>query len=442
VDILRALGPTLQLALGPELDRLGRDTGAIRRRRRFSGATLLKTLVVTLLKAPAATHEDYAVTAATLGVPVTPRAVEKRFTPALVAFLRAALERLLPRALAAAPVAVPLLRRFTAVYVGDATTVPLPEACAAEFPGCGGKSGGRAAVKIQVLWELITGRLERLLLEPGRAGDATSAAVPAAPPPGSLSLYDLGYLELARLGRWAAAGAYWITRWPQGTAAFDADGRRLELPVGLARHPGGGPFDRPVTVGVDRRLAGRLVALPAPAEVAARRRQRAYARARKHGRAPTAEHLTWCDWTAFLTNCPAELLSIKEVVVLYRTRWQVELLFRLWKSDNRLASGPPSAAPARRTAELWAKLIGVVVQHWLLLATAWPEVRRSLRKAARLIRDRAGALWEALEDPAGLAAELAKLGAVIALVARVTPRRKHPSWFQLLLDPELLEWEC
>lgn len=443
MDILRTLGPTLQRALGPDLDRLGRDTGVIRRRRRFSGATLLKTLVLTLLKTPKAGPEDYAVTAATLGVAVTPRAVEKRFTPALVDFLRAAPGALLPRALAAAPVAVPLLRKFTAVYLGDATTVALPEAYAEQFPGCGGKSGrGRAAVKIQVLWERITGRIERLHPEPGRAGDSRSAAVPELPPPGSLSLYDLGYFDLARLKRWAAAGAHWITRWQQGTAAFDVDGRPLELPGALARHAGGRPVDRPVVVGLEQRLACRLVAWRVPQEAAARRRQKAYAKARKHGREPSAVHLAWCDWTALLTDCPAERLSVEEVAVLSRSRWQIELLFKLWKSDNRLASGPATASPSRRLAELWAKLIAVVVQHGLLLATAWPEGRRSLRKAARLIRDRAGVLIEALEDPGRLGAELARLGELVTLVARVTPRRTHPSWFQLVLDPRLLDWKC
>ena len=33
-----------------------------------------------------------------------------------------------------------------------------------------------------------------------------------------------------------------------------------------------------------------------------------------------------------------ELLTWKEVVVLYRARWQKELLFKLWKSHNHLAA--------------------------------------------------------------------------------------------------------
>jgi hypothetical protein len=42
-------------------------------------------------------------------------------------------------------------------------------------------------------------------------------------------------------------------------------------------------------------------------------------------------------------------------------------------------------SPGQRLAELWAKLIGVLVQHWLLLTTPWPDARRSLWKAAGVI---------------------------------------------------------
>ena len=127
MDTVGMTAETLQQALGPTLDRLGRTTGAIRRRRKYSGTTLLRRLVLTVLRVPRARTDDYVTTATLLGVTVTPRAVEKRFTPRLVAFLRQALDGLLPQAIAAALAAVPLLSRFTAVFVGDSTTIALPD---------------------------------------------------------------------------------------------------------------------------------------------------------------------------------------------------------------------------------------------------------------------------------------------------------------------------
>src|SRR4051812_1454164 len=75
-------------ALGEAVDRRGRRAGAIQRLCKCSGSTLLQALVLTGLKTPAAKRGQSASTAAQLGVTVTPHAIEKRFSPGPVAFLR------------------------------------------------------------------------------------------------------------------------------------------------------------------------------------------------------------------------------------------------------------------------------------------------------------------------------------------------------------------
>jgi Transposase DDE domain len=443
MSIIGQVASSLQTALGATLDTIGRRTGVIRRQRKFTGASLLKMVVLTVLKAPKPRTDDFVVTAAQLGVPVTPQAIEKRFTEPLVDFLRAGLEHVLEQAIAAEPAAIPLLERFTAVEVGDSTTITLPDDYAAEFPGCGGTSdSGQAAVKIQVRWELRTGKLMKLVVEPGRVSDGQNAAAEGPVEPGSLSLRDLGYFSLQRFRELAAAGASWIARWQQGTTVCDRDGRSLALLEYLRSHPGRGPIDLPILLGSAERLSCRLIALRVPPEVAARRRQKAYEKAQKHGRVPSPEHLAWCDWTLLVTNCPAEQLTWKEVVVLYRARWQVELLFKLWKSHNHLAASRPEWTAVERMAVFWAKLIGVVVQHGLLLASTWSDPRRSLWKAARVIRDWIVSLTGALDDRDRLVRVLEEMTVAIRAVARQKLRRKDPSSFQLLLDPGLLDWNC
>ena len=157
---------------------------------------------------------------------------------------------------------------------------------------------------------------------------------------------------------------------------------------------------------------------------------------------PRADYLAWCDWTLLVTNCPEELLTWKEVVVLSRARWQIELLFKLWKSHNHLAASRAEWTAVERMAVFWAKLIGVVVQHWLLLTSTWSDPRRSLWKAARVIRDWIVSLTGALDDLDRLVRVLEEMTRAIRAVARQKLRRRDPSCFQLLLDPELLGWNC
>jgi hypothetical protein len=250
MSIIGQVAGSLQSALGAALDAIGRRTGVIRRQRKFSGASLFKTMVLTVLKSPNATTDDFVATAAQLGVPVTAQAIEKRFTEALIGFLRAGLGHVLEHVIAADPVAIPLLERFPAVEIGDSTTVTVPDDYAAEFPGCGGKAdSGQAAVKIQACWELRTGKLTTLLVEPGRGSDAQSAAVASPAVPGSLVIRDLGYFSLRRFQERGAAGAYWLSRWQQGTTVLDRDGRPLELLEYVRQHAGAGLLEVPILLG-------------------------------------------------------------------------------------------------------------------------------------------------------------------------------------------------
>jgi hypothetical protein len=441
VDIIGTVATTLQSVLGPALDQVGRETGVIQRQRKFSGESLLRMIVLTMMKSPNATTDDFVATAAQLGVFVTPEAVEKRFIGPLVNFLRTSLKHVLKHTVTADPVAAPLLEKFTAVEIGDSTTITVPDEYANEFRGCGGKTGsGKAAVKIQAVWELRAGELTTLDIQPGRHSDAKSVDPNAPVVPGSLTIRDLGYFHLERFRNLGAGGAYWISRWQQGTALFDAEGKSLELLPYLQGHRGNHPIDMSVRLGVEERLPCRMIVLRVPPEKAARRRQKAYERACKHGTVPGKEQLALCEWTILLTNCPADLLSWEEVVILYRGRWQIELLFKLWKSHNHLASYRETWSPVERMALFWAKLIGVIIQHWLLLMSTWSNPRRSHWKAANVIREWIVPLTSALDDIAALMRILTDMARTIDAVANKKKRKESPSFFQLLDNPELLPW--
>lgn len=443
MSIIGTVAKTLQTVLGSALDPIGRRTGVIQRQRKFSGASLLKMVVLTLMRRPCAKTNDFVITATQLGLTVTATGVEKRFTDKLVNFLRAGLEHVLAPIVTADPVAIPLLEKFTAVEIGDSTTITLPEEYAAEFPGCGGKGdSGQAAVKIQTVWELRTGTLTKFALQPGRHSDAQSEPPDGPVVPGSLTIRDLGYFCLKRFRKLGEGRAYWISRWQPGTAVFDAEGTPLDLLRYVQHHRGNHPLDMPILLGAQERLPCRLIVLRVPQEVVARRRQKAYERASKHGTVPSAEQLAWCEWTVFLTNCPAELLSWKEVVVLYRTRWQIELLFKLWKSHNHLAAFRETWTAVERMVVFWAKLIGVILQHWLLLSSSGSHPRRSHWKAADVIREWMVTLTAALDEIEALVRVLTDMTKAIDAVANKKLQTKSPSSFQLLLTPELLDWDC
>ena len=342
MDIIRNVSTALQAQLGDELDELARECGVVQREREFTGRTLLLMIVVTLLEKSDATWADFHRTAGRLGLEVTRAAVEKRFAAGqpLVDFFRKALERILRQSVIGDPSSTELLQPFTAVLVGDATTIALPDELADLFPGCGGAAGtSRAALKIQVLWDLKIGQLVKLVVEPGRASDAKSPIALAEAEAGTLLIYDLGYFDVSRFAALDARETQFISRLQHGTDVFDTAGVLLDL-VPFFRGQTASLVDQMILLGATVRLCCRLIAIRVPDEVANRRRQQARDKAKKRGREPSAEYLELLGWSLFVTNCKEEELTWKAVVVLYRARWQMEALIRAVEVAQPTASWP------------------------------------------------------------------------------------------------------
>jgi hypothetical protein len=439
---LTDLAAALQSLFTRDAHDLAGATGFVRRARKLTGPAFAQVTVFGWLHDPTASLADLAELAAHLGAAVCPSALDQRFTPAAAAFLQALLAHAMSAACAqdpavdGDPAADALLARFTGVYIDDSTTIGLPLALAAFFPGCGGTGGPTAALKVPLRLELRSGALAVSDLQPGRACDLASPLPHGPLPAGSLRLADLGYYSLEAFQEYDRQGVYVLSRLPARTALFDAAGRRWKLHDFLQAQPGG-RVEAGVQVGTRWRVRLRLLAWRAPPEVVAVRRRRLEQRAQKSGRPVSAAQAALAGWNVLVTNAPPELLGLREACVLARLRWQVELLFKLWKGSGRLDESAADK-PYRVLCELLAKLLGLVVQHWALL-TAGPVLPQSQHRAAKRVRAAAERLAAALGAVAALVAVLVELPKRLQRVPGKQRRRGKPAAFQLADNPLDLE---
>ncbi len=440
MPILTRISESLQSLLGPMAEEVARHVPVVKRRRKFSPATLAQTFILGFLNKPHASDEELARVAARWGVVVSPQAVEQRYTDAMAASLEALFARAVRHRVESDRTLAPLFERFAAVILQDRTTITLPDECHDRFPGCGGShGGGRAAMKLQVQLDLRGGALAAVSVEAGKGCDQRTPTQSAPLPEGSLRIADLGYFDTEVLRAPQGRGASWISPLAFGIEVFTAEGEpiaRIEELFG----PSERVADRPILLGKEAKLACRIVAWRMPQEAADRRRQKLIATARrKGGRMPSRERLAWCDWAIFVTDVPRERLSPEEIAVLYRARWQIELMFKRWKSLGRVADLTGSTV-TRRVVRLGSRLLAMVVPHWLLLGCAWGDRRCSLHKACATIRDLAIHLVGAAGDAAKLAEEIERMGGVLGKLAR-RDKRSQPGTFELLNDPSLLGYD-
>lgn len=422
-----------------------KQTRAIKRVRKFTPLTLAQSFIVALLQNPKASSDDIASMAAASGVDLSPQAVEQRYSSCLVAFFRALFEKMVKQIVASEEVLAPILNRFTEVILIDSSVIGLPVSQESEFRGCGNHQLNQSAIKLQTEFDLRSGSLRCVELEQARAPDGATNRQQVTQSKGSLRIGDLGYFSICVLQRIAEAMAYFLTRVPH-TSVIYVKGIKHNL-VPWLNSTGLGTIDQIIELGASDRLKCRLIAWRVPEEIANSRRRKIRATLKsKKGHEPSQAALAACDWEFLVTNLgddpsvAQEYVSLKEAIVLYRTRWQIELLFKRWKTYGRIDELDGKNDNVIMT-RFWARLCAALIQHWLSIAAVWgPELTISLAKTAKLVRQIATELASLLSSGGDLIALIERFCRQAAACCRLNKRRASPGTFQLIRDPELLEY--
>ena len=330
--IITQVSEAIQKILTTTADQLAETTRFVKRRVKVTGSNFSQTLVFGWLRNPSATLEELCQTAIVTGLEITPQGLEQRFTEEACHLMKGILDETLTQAIKANEVTVPILQKFKGVHVMDSSTVQLPEELAQIWTGCGnGSESGKAAVKLEVRLDLLSGEIDGPILTNGRTNDRKVAKQHKPLVAGSLIIADLGYWRLDTIADYNRRGVYWVSRAQIQTSIYDQDGQKWTL-TDLIKPQQGQQLDIKVTLGARHHLPARLIAVRLPLAVADQRRRKMKKHARDKGKTVSQDRLFLAGWTLFFTNVPASILSITETLALGRIRWQIELLFKLWKS--------------------------------------------------------------------------------------------------------------
>lgn len=416
------LSQILQQLLIEDANRIGRESGFIQRQRKLSGASFAQSLIFRWQANPQASLEELCQSARVCGVEISPQGLQERLNSLQANhFLHQLLLQGVSYLVQSHCERDDLLALFTGVYLQDSSRIDLPSGLHTLWQG---NSTDQATLKLHAVLDYQHGLFD-LTLASGRAHDCPLQTVDL--PAGSLRLADLGYFKVQVFEQLDRRGVWWVSRLP-ARAGIWQDGQVMHVLAWLNQQERE-CIDQTVEL-TAQRLPCRLLAMRVPPQVAEERRKRvreaAKARKKSHLKPET---LALCEWTILVTNLPPEAFTPEEIVSLQRLRWQIELLFKLWKTDLAIDEWR-SQQPHQILTEVYAKLLLALVQHWLLLLGCWQQENRSLVKATKALRKHAFHILAALPDFAHL---LRALRLILPTLARCTiqKRKARPATFQL-----------
>ena len=387
-----------------QLQRMARESGAMRRRRKVDPSAMFWCVVLGFgtgaERTLAGLRRSYE---RATGKSLVPSSFYDRFTPGLARMFRAVLAQLMNK-LASSDVRYGgVLEGFRDVLAADATVIKLHRLLARRFPGTRTNSSP-AAAKLHLVMSVRGTGAHKVKVTGERAKD--HRAMQMGPwVAGRLLLFDLGYFRYQLFDCIDRNSGYFISRLtananPRIVAvhrrwrgdAIDLEGKRLKEVTSRLQQD---VLDVEVEVTFQRRVY-------AGTRRTVRRRLRLVA-----VRLPEST-----EYRFYLTNIDPDSLDAQSIAQTYAARWQIELIFKELKSHYRLDDLPTSKAHIVEVLLLGA-VITLLVSRRLLHA-----VRERLQRTAYKMPEQR---WAALF--AGAASAILDIVVLPARVSKVLARR-------------------
>jgi hypothetical protein len=369
--------------------------------RRRSGKILGFEFLYSCLGQSSALELTLRAQASSLSQPVSRQAVDQRYTPTAVEFFKASFQESLATSLTWKTHSLMLQRlqpRFATVRLFDSTYCACSDALEQIFPGSGG-GASRAGVKVLLSYDYGAGQLHPLEVLPATCSDqalATTAAQQVGQ--GELGIFDKGFYKAQALRGLAQRGGYFLIPWHRTATVWELDaegqrGKAIDVAAFLKASTQGLVQWSAVQLGQTQETSlkpVRLIAHRLSQESADRRRSQLREACRTHGRQPTEAALELAGWLILVTNAPEPLLPSAAVGYLYRVRWQIELIFKQFKSVLRL-NVLPSENSSRVQCEIWARLLHALLvftwhQHANAACLQSHQCEISFAKVAKLLQ--------------------------------------------------------
>jgi hypothetical protein len=299
------------------------------------------------------------------GIRVSKVALHKRFNQSSVQFVQAVLSDQMQSRMDF--VDARDWSAFSAVIIADSCKFHLPKGLSEAYPPMGRFAAGNSLMNIQYAFDIKSGCWKTLDFTRATENDQRySGAHIDRIGKGELHIRDLGYVTQSYLSGIVERQAYFLNRLHPSCRPLEGEtGQYIDWAEKYRAMVTAGQniSEVGVTIGKgNETVKCRLVAVPVPRAVWEERIRKANVQAKRQGYALTDEYKNRARFSLFITNVGKDKLGTEMVAELYRLRWQIELMFKNWKSLFGIHK-VKAVKKARIECQLLAKLLRIVI-NW------------------------------------------------------------------------------
>lgn len=295
------------------------------------------------------------------------QSIHERFNAHAVAFMKSVLSRLLENQLKSTAVERSM-SFFNRIRIKDSTRFTLPVAYATNYQGLGGAvANSESMITIQYEYDLLSSSTLDLRLTTGTRNDQLDSKENTHDiAENDLFIRDLGYSTLGYLSQIIKGKAFFLNRLNPQTTVYDLDNSEEPIDFSICRKKIK-KYNLPylqynVSIGKAAQLPCRLIIYPVDRATYERRLRTTTKQAKSYGHQVSENFKAKAQLTLYITNVPEDKLPAVSIKKTYGLRWQIELFFKIWKSQGNIDKVKEMKLH-RFECQLIAKLIWLII-HW------------------------------------------------------------------------------
>jgi hypothetical protein len=266
-------------------------------------------------------------------IKVSKQAIDKRFNDKTVEFIKKILENFLNHSLLRELIPSDFDKDFSGIRIMDSTEFKLPANLAKEFPGYSG-DGTASCAAIQFEYDVMSRQIKCMSLGNATESDKTFADKRMEDiQPKELIIRDLGYYSIDSYKKIEQQKAFYVSRLKAQISIYDKTDKGYhqlnwsEI-ILLIKKSKGKCFDRTVYIGSTDKKPVRLMAWLLDETAQNRRLQQ---KKNRKGKLNETDEI-WSQLNVFITNVSFDKITPQQAYNIYKIRWQIELIFKIWKS--------------------------------------------------------------------------------------------------------------